>query len=158
MLFGRSLRPPMKRTPTSMTILGLDLSDDVGVKAQDAPSTPFFVQEGLDQKIPSETIPTRNSRGHSPDFLVMEAAGPGHYFLGTCCLCKRQLIPGRDIFMYRGDSAFCSHECRQQQMKQDERKEKCSLSAASAHQPPSSGAATTRMNVVGPEGETVAAV
>ena len=26
--------------------------------------------------------------------------------------------------MYRGDTAFCSLECREQQMKQDERKEK----------------------------------
>ncbi|KAI4375106.1 hypothetical protein MLD38_013016 [Melastoma candidum] len=157
MLFGRrSRRPPMKRT-TSMTILGLDLSNDRGGTAQDARS-PVFVQEGLDQRTPpSEAIPTRNSRRHSADFLDMEAAGPGQYFLGTCCLCKRQLIPGRDIFMYRGDSAFCSHECRQQQMKQDERKEKCSLSVASVHQLPSSAAATTRMNVAA-EGETMAAV
>nr|GMC96725.1 FCS-Like Zinc finger 5-like [Ipomoea batatas] len=45
-------------------------------------------------------------------------------FLTTCSLCNRRLAPCRDIFMYRGDTAFCSEECREQKMKQDERKEK----------------------------------
>ncbi|XP_059645086.1 FCS-Like Zinc finger 6 [Cornus florida] len=46
------------------------------------------------------------------------------HFLRTCGLCKRRLATGRDIYMYRGDTAFCSLECREQQMKLDERKEK----------------------------------
>ncbi|CAI9109383.1 OLC1v1009196C1 [Oldenlandia corymbosa var. corymbosa] len=45
-------------------------------------------------------------------------------FLRSCGLCNRRLAPGRDIFMYRGDTAFCSQECREQRMKQDERNEK----------------------------------
>ncbi|KAH8507798.1 hypothetical protein Peur_049812 [Populus x canadensis] len=45
------------------------------------------------------------------------------HFLRTCGLCKRRLAPGKDLYMYRGDTAFCSQECRAQQMKQDERKE-----------------------------------
>ena len=51
----------------------------------------------------------------------------------------------------RGDSAFCSLECRQQQMNQDERKDK--FFVASKKQvvaPPSGSQATTK-------GETVAA-
>lgn len=51
-------------------------------------------------------------------------------FLKTCGLCNRRLKTGRDIYMYRGDTAFCSQECREQQMKHDERKEKCSLVAS----------------------------
>lgn len=46
------------------------------------------------------------------------------HFLRTCGLCKCHLAPGRDIYMYRGDTAFCSLECREEQMKQDQRKEK----------------------------------
>ncbi|XP_074571303.1 FCS-Like Zinc finger 5-like [Curcuma longa] len=48
-------------------------------------------------------------------------------FLTACGLCRRRLGPGRDTFMYRGDIAFCSLECRQQHINQDEKKEKCSL-------------------------------
>lgn len=46
------------------------------------------------------------------------------HFLRTCGLCNCRLAPGRDIYMYRGDTAFCSLECREQQIKQDKRKEK----------------------------------
>lgn len=48
------------------------------------------------------------------------------YFLQACFLCKRRLGPGRDIYMYRGDAAFCSAECRDEQIVIDELKEKCS--------------------------------
>ena len=34
------------------------------------------------------------------------------------------------VFFYRGDTAFCSLECREQQMKNDERKEKWSMEAS----------------------------
>ncbi|XP_028755132.1 FCS-Like Zinc finger 3 [Neltuma alba] len=46
------------------------------------------------------------------------------HFLRSCRLCNRRLAAGRDIYMYRGDTAFCSSECREEQMKQDERKDK----------------------------------
>ncbi|KAK4264892.1 hypothetical protein QN277_026011 [Acacia crassicarpa] len=45
------------------------------------------------------------------------------HFLRTCRLCHRRLAAGRDIYMYRGDTAFCSFECREEQMKEDERKD-----------------------------------
>ncbi|KAI5068365.1 hypothetical protein GOP47_0016710 [Adiantum capillus-veneris] len=35
-------------------------------------------------------------------------------FMGTCFLCQRPLGSGIDIYMYRGDRAFCSNECRYQ--------------------------------------------
>ncbi|KAG1354337.1 putative FCS-Like Zinc finger 3 [Cocos nucifera] len=49
--------------------------------------------------------------------------GPGH-FLDSCFLCKKPLTGNRDIFMYRGDTPFCSEECRQEQIEMDEAKEK----------------------------------
>lgn len=59
---------------------------------------------------------------HAPDFL------------SACYLCRRQLSHGKDIYMYRGDRAFCSVECRYQQIASDEKKKKehCS-SAAMKH-------------------------
>ncbi|KAG2667975.1 hypothetical protein I3843_15G133900 [Carya illinoinensis] len=49
-------------------------------------------------------------------------------FLSTCYLCKKQLH-GLDIFMYRGEKAFCSAECRDKHIRSDEYKEKCGSGA-----------------------------
>ncbi|KAF3448203.1 hypothetical protein FNV43_RR08916 [Rhamnella rubrinervis] len=46
------------------------------------------------------------------------------HFLESCFLCKKPLGDGRDIFMYRGDTPFCSEECRKEQIDMDEAKEK----------------------------------
>ncbi|EAZ00205.1 hypothetical protein OsI_22207 [Oryza sativa Indica Group] len=59
-------------------------------------------------------------RRHSGDFAVAETAA----FLKACGICNRRLGPGRDTFIYMGEVAFCSHECRQQQMNLDELNEK----------------------------------
>ncbi|KAK6254474.1 Zf-FLZ domain - like 7 [Theobroma cacao] len=72
-------------------------------------------------------------------------------FLEQCYLCKQKLLPGKDIYMYKGDSAFCSVECRCRQIFMDEeetlKKENCSLaamkpSASSASSPSSSSSAS----------------
>jgi len=49
-------------------------------------------------------------------------------FLSSCCLCKKHLH-GLDIFMYRGEKAFCSAECRDKQIRSDDYKEKCASGA-----------------------------
>ncbi|CAN6202764.1 unnamed protein product [Urochloa humidicola] len=41
------------------------------------------------------------------------------HFLEACFLCKREITSDRHIFMYRGDAAFCSDECRQDQRSMD---------------------------------------
>ncbi|XP_074583728.1 FCS-Like Zinc finger 8-like [Curcuma longa] len=41
-------------------------------------------------------------------------------FLTSCHACKQVLGPGTDIFMYRGDKAFCSTNCRHHEMLIDE--------------------------------------
>lgn len=72
----------------------------------------------------SSTSPTKTNIGQfkrefwSDDFL-------------TCChLCQRELH-GLDIFMYRGDRAFCSAECRDKQITSDDHKEICGAEARS---------------------------
>ncbi|XP_042510559.1 FCS-Like Zinc finger 3-like [Macadamia integrifolia] len=45
------------------------------------------------------------------------------HFLESCNLCNKPLRDNRDIFMYRGDTPFCSEECRQEQIEMDEAKE-----------------------------------
>ncbi|KAL3830107.1 hypothetical protein ACJIZ3_018909 [Penstemon smallii] len=44
-------------------------------------------------------------------------------FLSSCFLCKK-MLHGLDIFMYRGEKAFCSTECRYRQISIDDKKEK----------------------------------
>ncbi|KAK9110644.1 hypothetical protein Sjap_018704 [Stephania japonica] len=68
--------------------------------------------------------PRNNQRPNSGESFMETAL-----FLRACGLCNKRLGPGRDIYMYRGDTAFCSLECRQQRMNQDERKEKCSMAS-----------------------------
>ncbi|XP_050870297.1 FCS-Like Zinc finger 15 isoform X1 [Lathyrus oleraceus] len=41
-------------------------------------------------------------------------------FLKLCFLCRKRLLPGKDIYMYKGDRAFCSVECRCKQIFMDE--------------------------------------
>ncbi|EOX96562.1 hypothetical protein QUC31_005626 [Theobroma cacao] len=51
---------------------------------------------------------------------------PGNYeahYLDACSLCRKSLH-NSDIFMYRGNTPFCSKECRQEQMEMDEAREK----------------------------------
>ncbi|KAJ1268688.1 hypothetical protein BS78_07G154000 [Paspalum vaginatum] len=57
---------------------------------------------------------------------VVAGAGSRHghafscSFLKACYLCKRELCPDKDVYMYRGDQGFCSEECRWHQILVDE--------------------------------------
>nr|GMD30788.1 FCS-Like Zinc finger 3 [Ipomoea batatas]GMD87129.1 FCS-Like Zinc finger 3 [Ipomoea batatas]GME20897.1 FCS-Like Zinc finger 3 [Ipomoea batatas] len=57
------------------------------------------------------------------------------HFLDACFLCQRSLGPNSDIFMYRGNTPFCSQECRQEQIEMDEaneQRQKLSSSSSSS--------------------------
>ncbi|KAK4354652.1 hypothetical protein RND71_026846 [Anisodus tanguticus] len=121
MLLGKRRRPPIIKRTTSL----IEFTLDPVLNYQPQPSDPH-------NPFDPNNIPQSNrqdqhlllTRRKSVDFV--ETA----YFLRACSLCERQLIPGHDIYMYRGDSAFCSLDCRQKQMNQDERKEKGSFATA----------------------------
>ncbi|XP_062098786.1 FCS-Like Zinc finger 5-like [Humulus lupulus] len=137
MLLGKRPRPPIKRT-TSMTGITVDLTSEEAPQ----PSDPQIPIPNLEQSSGHDATHNNNNaymnfgtKGYQDSFLsilsprlhrrnsadFIETA----HFLRTCGLCKRRLASGRDIYMYMGDTAFCSLECRDKQMKQDERKEKC---------------------------------
>lgn len=50
------------------------------------------------------------------------AAGPGEDFLSSCFTCRKKL-EGNDIYIYRGEKAFCSAECRDQEIMIEEEAE-----------------------------------
>ncbi|XP_077224946.1 FCS-Like Zinc finger 6-like [Tasmannia lanceolata] len=142
MILGKRPRPSMRRT-TSMTEFTVDLPPINPSQPSDF-QAPKKNPEGFDPRILSMVSP-RNPRRNSGE-LIQTA-----HFLRACGLCKRRLAPGRDIYMYRGDTAFCSLECRQQQMNQDERKEKCSSASMKNEAPP------TTKSEASSNGETMAA-
>ncbi|XP_020203064.1 FCS-Like Zinc finger 13 [Cajanus cajan] len=63
-----------------------------------------------------------NVVAHGPSY-------PTSDFLSSCHLCRKNLN-GKDIYMYRGEKAFCSNECRSRQIMKDERKERCRSEAS----------------------------
>ncbi|VAH51757.1 unnamed protein product [Triticum turgidum subsp. durum] len=53
-------------------------------------------------------------------FFDAEPVGePGMPALDACALCAKSLARDSDVFMYRGDTPFCSKECRHEQMQLD---------------------------------------
>ncbi|KAJ6307105.1 hypothetical protein OIU78_022233 [Salix suchowensis] len=148
MLLGKRPRNPMKRT-TSLTEIDFDLNTASSEAAppSDHPQKQVGYGGMIDQRLlPATGSPRTTHRRASADFLETPN------FLRACSLCKCRLISGRDIYMYKGDGAFCSLECRQQQMSFDERKEKCSLASKKE-----SVSSTTAAEVSG-NGDTVAAL
>ncbi|KAL4302147.1 hypothetical protein GQ457_10G001360 [Hibiscus cannabinus] len=65
----------------------------------------------------------------SPARFVEDVEFPASDFLSSCHLCRKTLH-GKDIYMYRGEKAFCSSDCRSTQIMNEERKEKCKLKAS----------------------------
>ncbi|OAE32918.1 hypothetical protein AXG93_399s1270 [Marchantia polymorpha subsp. ruderalis] len=83
-----------------------------------------------------------------PSFLPTLSAGLN--FLDACFCCKRRLGEGRDIYIYMGDRAFCSPECRHQQIVMDEQQpEGCSQAAMRIGGADASRHSSQRNRVVG---------
>ncbi|KDP40194.1 hypothetical protein JCGZ_02192 [Jatropha curcas] len=57
-------------------------------------------------------------------FLGNGSSYPSENFLSFCYACKKNLGQGKDIYMYRGEKAFCSRECRYQEMLLEEQLDK----------------------------------
>ncbi|KAF3324317.1 zinc-finger of the FCS-type, C2-C2 [Carex littledalei] len=133
MMLGKRQRPPMRRT-TSMSEFYLeeilaDVDESHQSETQNRDVAEAAQPAWMRHMAPASSMlsPRGTPKRNSGDFVNMETAS----FLKACGLCNRRLAPGRDIFMYRGEIAFCSMECRQQQINQDEFREKCALKSMS---------------------------
>lgn len=154
MLGKRPCRHSMKRT-TSMTEFSYDdlsVINNNHTPSDETKKHQNGVTSDHHQKV-QIVGSTRTLRRNSADF-ALESNSSTHRFLRSCSLCNRRLPPGRDIYMYRGDTAFCTLECRQQQMTQDEWSEKCTHkeSNSSSHSTPVSSAVSST------KGEKIAAL
>ncbi|MBA0643533.1 hypothetical protein Goklo_027815 [Gossypium klotzschianum] len=142
MMLGKRSRQPIKRT-TSMTGITVDVSDEEDVVDQHH-QDPIISHLPPPQIYPMHESPDGNSLYDHRFLAMVSPRNPTSFtnrivdssttdtasFLRACWLCNRRLAPGRDIYMYRGDTSFCSQECREKQMKQDERKEKLSINSS----------------------------
>ncbi|XP_066399319.1 FCS-Like Zinc finger 6-like [Miscanthus floridulus] len=90
---------------------------------------------------------------NSADYSVVETAA----FLRACGLCRRRLGPGRDTFMYKGEAAFCSLECRERHITQEEWKDKCAVTSIKDAAAGAAKKANGRRAGSGKAGGTVAA-
>ncbi|KAE8637570.1 FCS-Like Zinc finger 7-like [Cucumis sativus] len=135
MLLGKRPRGQMKRT-ASVSGITVDLShvegqqpsEDQNPTTGDIPKVICSTQT-LDSDVMNYTLSFVSPRGRknlSPaaSFNKDSDHRSSDHFLRSCTFCRRRLSPGRDIYMYMGDTAFCSAECREQKMEQDWRKEK----------------------------------
>eukprot|EP00252_Welwitschia_mirabilis_P010730 TRINITY_DN2418_c0_g1_i1.p1 TRINITY_DN2418_c0_g1~~TRINITY_DN2418_c0_g1_i1.p1 ORF type:complete len:187 (+),score=23.86 TRINITY_DN2418_c0_g1_i1:430-990(+) len=86
----------------------------------------FFIPEGSAMQVSGIGVGFGGSNSWA--FQHRRITSEPAHFLQACFLCNRWLA-GKDIYMYRGDSAFCSKECRETQIVLDEWMEKGSVSA-----------------------------
>ncbi|XP_022766378.1 uncharacterized protein LOC111311269 isoform X2 [Durio zibethinus] len=151
MLLGKRPRPPMKRT-TSMTKITFDLNTTNDEAPPSDPHNPFNdyptqAAAGLFGGVWGQQVQA-NGGG------VAAAVSGGGVGSGLEELDQRLLATVSPRVNRRGDSAFCSLECRQQQMNQDEKKEKCSI----ASKKQAAAASSAARSGVSTKGETVAAI
>ncbi|KAJ4868651.1 hypothetical protein Rs2_12625 [Raphanus sativus] len=125
MLLGNLRRPRMQRTP-SITKITIEV-DDTHTAGQDSDVAMAVVDGGdnYDHRLLAMFSRRNHRRNERKD--DRKSSLPSSSFLGSCGFCKRRLAPGRDIYMYKGDAAFCSVECREQQMEHDEGKARNSV-------------------------------
>ncbi|CAL0327867.1 unnamed protein product [Lupinus luteus] len=65
----------------------------------------------------------------TPIIVEAEPSFPISGFLRSCHLCRKKLH-GQDIYIYRGEKAFCSMECRSRQIMMEEHSEVCRSEAS----------------------------
>ncbi|CAL9156084.1 FCS-Like Zinc finger 5-like [Musa acuminata AAA Group] len=119
-LLGKRTRQPMRRT-TSMTEFSLE---DVAAAAEgrEGIRRHHKCQHRERRRGPEDEGPPRIvQRWSFGDLGTMETTTK---FLMACGFCNRCLGPGFDTFIYRGEIAFCSLECRQNKINQDEIRDK----------------------------------
>ncbi|KAJ1405171.1 Zf-FLZ domain [Sesbania bispinosa] len=142
-LFGAKLRvkiPPLPPSPFESTTCAADFgaktkdSQSSGIYAKDSPQAVATGVLTLSEMELSEEYTCVISHGPNPktthifDNCIVESYcsvpnnlhSPSVNFLNFCYTCKQHLEQTKDIFIYRGEKAFCSQECRHKEMVLDE--------------------------------------
>uniref|UniRef100_A0A0E0M0G9 FLZ-type domain-containing protein n=1 Tax=Oryza punctata TaxID=4537 RepID=A0A0E0M0G9_ORYPU len=149
---GGSKNNPMRRTTSMTEFSPPDVLAAVVEEGEDIDATMMVGQPGGGGgggDGAQDWLASAGLRRNSADFSATAS------FLRACGLCSRRLGPGRDTFMYKGEAAFCSLECRQQHMTQEEWKDKCGVTSMKEAPAPANGRRRSSKTTTG--GGTVAA-
>ncbi|KAK8940252.1 hypothetical protein KSP40_PGU016113 [Platanthera guangdongensis] len=113
----------------SLSASEIELSEDYTCIISHGPN-PKKVHIFGDRVLENYAIDSQDSKkegGGSSHWIVKSLENyppfPSTDFLSFCCFCKKKLEAGKDIYMYRGEKAFCSCNCREQEMLLEEERE-----------------------------------
>ncbi|KAJ3673759.1 hypothetical protein LUZ60_005751 [Juncus effusus] len=121
MMLGKRARTSMKKTTSVTELSAMDLTAELKkepVKVEGGGKNEEATEQGerLADEPPPRSIQRRSSS-------AADLPAPPH-FLAACGLCQRKLGPGVDAFIYRGEVAFCSMECRHYMIREEEQRKK----------------------------------
>uniref|UniRef100_A0A0D9VQC7 FLZ-type domain-containing protein n=1 Tax=Leersia perrieri TaxID=77586 RepID=A0A0D9VQC7_9ORYZ len=92
----------------------------------------LIIQPSTPRQRPPMAVLRRSAVRPSPSPAMTSASGclqlrdegfMGLGFLKCCYCCHKKLDADMDVFVYKGEQAFCSAECRSQEMAREERRE-----------------------------------
>ncbi|CAM0871864.1 unnamed protein product [Alopecurus aequalis] len=110
-------QPTTRRMPDSGELVGLRLIIQSPRHHQQRPPLAVLRRSSLVRSSPASSSAStcQESLGGRP-FVGLE-------FLKCCLCCCRKIDGDMDVFVYKGEQAFCSAECRCQHMAREERRE-----------------------------------
>ncbi|CAD5168880.1 unnamed protein product [Musa acuminata subsp. malaccensis] len=97
----------------SISASEMELSEDYTCVISHGPNpkTTHIFDNCIVESCGEEFMPARKDNSFVPS-----QGYPADDFITFCYACKKILGHGKDIFMYRGEKAFCSNECRYHEM------------------------------------------
>lgn len=113
----------------SLSASEIELSEDYTciISHGPNPKTTHIFGERILESFTIEPLDSKNKQGEEEGgshwivkSLENSPSFPSDDFLSHCCFCKKKLEVGKDIYMYRGEKAFCSYNCREQEMSLEE--------------------------------------
>ncbi|KAL2463847.1 hypothetical protein Fot_53503 [Forsythia ovata] len=129
--FSSGLSPsPVKKSPfgslnsgvfSSLSASEIELSEDYTCVISHGPNprTTHIFDDCIVESC-CGVVKFSESRKETGYFSNRSMSYPSENFLSFCYNCKKNLGQGKDIYMYRGERAFCSSECRYKEMMLEE--------------------------------------
>lgn len=111
---------PEKNFSRQLSLKEMELSEDYTCVITHGPNpkTTHIFDDCIVENccINDDDITSDHPREMESGFEINVSTSPSPNFLSYCYTCRDILEQGKDIYIYRGEKAFCSHECRCQEM------------------------------------------
>ncbi|KAI3460889.1 hypothetical protein Pfo_017552 [Paulownia fortunei] len=109
---------PAKNFTRQLSLKEMELSEDYTCVITHGPNpkTTHIFDNCIVESCCGEDINISDHKKMECGFETNVSTSTSVNFLSFCHTCKDSLDQGKDIYIYRGEKAFCSHECRCQEM------------------------------------------